>query len=299
MIPKAAGRNLVSLVLNWVSAVTASLEKEVRKHFPEELYRWPILRAFDWEAHSWRTNYLVLVFRNRLSGIPAGNIGLLELPPNEGPDEVPSAASIIDWQKFLRTRFELTPEDMVLILPRPEEGKTVEEVASSWSSEQKQMWQAQFQMILNAQYSHLRGLVRRSEGKPDIFLSYAREDERTAERFATKLESHGWSIFWDLVIRSGQHFDRVIEEALSEALCVVVLWSQSSVGSDWVRAEATRGLERDILISVSIEEVELPVRFSNVHTTPVCNWNSDDSPSGLGRVIQDIESLLGSPTGLD
>jgi hypothetical protein len=38
----------------------------------------------------------------------------------------------------------------------------------------------------------------------DIFLSYAREDLRTAQDLAEALEYYGWSVFWDPQSTHGQ-----------------------------------------------------------------------------------------------
>jgi hypothetical protein len=72
----------------------------------------------------------------------------------------------------------------------------------------------------------------------DIFISYARADRDKVRPIAKALEDKGWSVWWDARIRSGEAFDRVIEKALAEARCVIVVWSANSVESDWVRAEA-------------------------------------------------------------
>lgn len=45
-------------------------------------------------------------------------------------------------------------------------------------------------------------------------------------------------MWWDRTIPPGSTFDRVIEQALDSARCVVVLWSATSAASDWVKTEA-------------------------------------------------------------
>jgi len=52
------------------------------------------------------------------------------------------------------------------------------------------------------------------------------------------LEGEGFSVWWDRQIRTGASFDREIEQELASASCVVVVWSRSSIDSDWVREEA-------------------------------------------------------------
>jgi len=60
-------------------------------------------------------------------------------------------------------------------------------------------------------------------------------------------ESQNWSVCWDYKIRIGRAFDEVIEEELTKAKCIVVLWSKESIKSDWVKSEAAEGKKRRIL----------------------------------------------------
>ncbi len=66
---------------------------------------------------------------------------------------------------------------------------------------------------------------------PDIFLSYSREDQATARRFAEGFERAGFSVWWDQTLRSGEAYDQVTEKALKGAKAVVVLGSKRSVDS--------------------------------------------------------------------
>ena len=77
----------------------------------------------------------------------------------------------------------------------------------------------------------------------DIFISYKREDQATARKLADALEKEGLSVWWDPKLRVGEHFDDVIEKALNEAKCVIVMWSNLSVNSEYVKSEATEALE--------------------------------------------------------
>jgi hypothetical protein len=86
----------------------------------------------------------------------------------------------------------------------------------------------------------------------DIFISYAKEDRPRAEAIAKALDDHGWSVWWDRDIRAGKNIALVIEEEIGKARCVMVLWSATSVLSDWVNDEARAGNERGILVPVLI-----------------------------------------------
>jgi hypothetical protein len=74
-----------------------------------------------------------------------------------------------------------------------------------------------------------------------------------SEKLADALEKDGWTVLWDPKIRTGEHFDKVVEKALNEAKCVIVMWSKRSVQSRYVRDEATYAMDRHKLVPVAIE----------------------------------------------
>lgn len=106
----------------------------------------------------------------------------------------------------------------------------------------------------------------------DIFISYASVDRPTARRLADALETRGWSVWWDhRSLRVGQHFDRVIEEAIHGARVVVVVWSKASVESEWVRDEATLALKEKKVASSPPRPfiTESNVIMSHPHPRPI------------------------------
>ncbi len=111
----------------------------------------------------------------------------------------------------------------------------------------------------------------------DVFLSYAREDQAIARQFAESFERQGFSVWWDVTLRSGEAYDEAMEAALKAAKSVVVLWSKKSVASRWVRAEATHADRNKTLVPVMIEPCERPIMFELTQTAELAHW--DGSPT--------------------
>lgn len=133
----------------------------------------------------------------------------------------------------------------------------------------------------------------------DIFISYKREDQTTARKLADALEGEGWTVWWDPKLREGEHFDDVIEKALDDAKCVIVMWSNRSVESLYVKDEAMYALDHDKLIPVAIENVSLPFRFRGVHTLSLLGWDGSKDFPEFRKLVDDISAILGpSPTAV-
>jgi TIR domain/PDZ domain len=136
----------------------------------------------------------------------------------------------------------------------------------------------------------------------DIFISYASEDRDRARALAETLGARGWSVWWDREIPLGQSFDEVIEKALRNAKCVIVLWSTVSVVSEWVRNEASEGKRRGILVPVFIEPVDAPLAFRLLNGADLRDWSGDASDAEFARLVERVTELVaqagdGSPAG--
>jgi hypothetical protein len=126
----------------------------------------------------------------------------------------------------------------------------------------------------------------------DIFLSYAREDQETAHLFAEGLEAAGYSVWWDVTLRSGEAYDEVTERALKEAKAVVVLWSKTSVDSRWVRAEAVHGERNKTLAPAMIEPCERPIMFELTQTAELFHWTGDVEDPAWLAFVDDVHKLI-------
>jgi len=125
----------------------------------------------------------------------------------------------------------------------------------------------------------------------DIFFSYAAEDRDRIEPLVKALQGEGWSVWWDRELVAGPSFDEKIEEELDAARCVVVAWSKNSIKSRWCRTEANEGLERQVLVPMTIDEVRPPLAFRSSQTASLNGWPQE--PGELDALLSGIRQCLG------
>ena len=129
----------------------------------------------------------------------------------------------------------------------------------------------------------------------DIFFSYAREDEGRVKPIVEQFKRLGWGVFWDRNIPPGEIWDDYIEKHLVESRCVVVAWSENSVKSEWVKAEASEGRDRKILVPLRLDNVRPPLAFRAMQSADLIGWESGDAAhSQLMACVDAISRLLGS-----
>ncbi|MGA7771350.1 MAG: toll/interleukin-1 receptor domain-containing protein, partial [Pseudolabrys sp.] len=96
--------------------------------------------------------------------------------------------------------------------------------------------------------------LRGATAMKEIFLSYSRRDSSTVQALAAALEEKGVSVWIDRSgIEEGDAYDTQIEEAIARTRVVIVVWSQHSVRSHWVRAEAAYALNNHKLMPIAID----------------------------------------------
>ncbi|MGE0828576.1 MAG: toll/interleukin-1 receptor domain-containing protein [Hyphomonadaceae bacterium] len=113
----------------------------------------------------------------------------------------------------------------------------------------------------------------------DLFISYSREDKERAAQVARGMEAAGFDVFWDTEIPPGQTWADFIEQKLTSCAAVIVLWSQHSTKSQWVREEARMGRERGKLIPASLDDSAPPFGFGVVLAADISTWRGQqDAP---------------------
>jgi serine/threonine-protein kinase len=129
----------------------------------------------------------------------------------------------------------------------------------------------------------------------DVFISYNAEDRRRIQPLVKSLQSDGYLVWWDQHISAGDEWRQTIERQLEAAKCVIVAWSKHSVGPEgqFVRDEASRAQQRNIYVSVTIDNVRIPLGFGEMQATSLRGWRGDPSDPRYQAVKSAVRRIAG------
>ncbi len=128
-----------------------------------------------------------------------------------------------------------------------------------------------------------------------LFLSYSHVDDAKARRIASALEEAGYTVWWDALIEGGAVYAKSIGSALESADAVIVMWSASSVESDWVRDEAAQGRDRQCLIPISLDGTRPPLGFRQYQVIKFRSWRGRRDSPQFEALERAICTCSGSP----
>ncbi len=130
----------------------------------------------------------------------------------------------------------------------------------------------------------------------DVFLSYASQDVAQARLVVAALESRGYSVWWDREdIPLNRPFDEVIDEAIRGSACVVVLWSERSVQSNFVKAEAAEALRRGVLLQALMDDVNPSLEFRRLQAARLVGWDGAAGDPELAKLLRAVGTLVPIP----
>ena len=130
-----------------------------------------------------------------------------------------------------------------------------------------------------------------------VFLSYSRADQARAAQLADALSQAGLTVWWDSLIEGGASFAKSIEAALLASDAVVVLWSATSVASDWVLDEAAHGRDLHKLVPLSIDGTLPPLGFRQYQAIALPASSPDRAdPTAVAAVVRAVQAIAsGAP----
>lgn len=103
----------------------------------------------------------------------------------------------------------------------------------------------------------------------DIFISYSKQEAELTVTLARELERRGYTTWWDSSLQPGDEFRERITNELDSAKVVIVIWTERSVTSRWVQAEAQWADAQNKLITLRSGDLHpdrIPLPFNTRHT---------------------------------
>jgi hypothetical protein len=134
-----------------------------------------------------------------------------------------------------------------------------------------------------------------------LFVSYAHPDRERVRPLVTlldqKLRTMGGAVFWDEKLAVGAPISDAVAKLLSEAACVLVVWSKHSVTSQWVHGESETARKELRLVPVLIDtDAVIPPPFNALKHCDLTGWEGNDSPA-LVPVWDSILNLIQRGSG--
>lgn len=129
----------------------------------------------------------------------------------------------------------------------------------------------------------------------DVFISYKREERPRCVAIYNALVDLKLSVWFDGRIEPGTDFDREIEREVRGAGAVLVLWSELAADSDWIRAEARTGRQKDRLVAIRLDDCLPPLEFASVQAVDLFDHRDFQSSEGWRQIVGRIGRLVGRP----
>jgi tetratricopeptide (TPR) repeat protein len=128
----------------------------------------------------------------------------------------------------------------------------------------------------------------------DVFVSYKAEDRRRISALVDALERDGFSVWWDAHVGAGQDWRDRIACELDAAKCVIVAWSQGSVGpaGRFVRDEAGRALHRGVYLPIKLDPVDPPLGFGETQVVSLIGWRGSRSAAPYRALVSAVGAVV-------
>jgi hypothetical protein len=99
-----------------------------------------------------------------------------------------------------------------------------------------------------------------------------------------------------LALLRGRELRRgVLDKGASSSRSVVIVWSEVSVQSEFVKDEAEEGRHRKVLVPIRIDGARPPLGFRGTHFCDLVGWDGTPSAPPFQRLVKDLSKLLGEP----
>lgn len=134
--------------------------------------------------------------------------------------------------------------------------------------------------------------------RSEIFISYSRRDAEFIGRLTAALEKERLDFWFDGKGLGGDRVDSVIRTQLAHAKAVIVVWSPTSIESEYVKGEARDGLRRNIAVPILIGGVSTfdpPHDFHSINSIDFSGWQHDREAACFIQLLRSLERLSVRP----
>lgn len=130
----------------------------------------------------------------------------------------------------------------------------------------------------------------------DIFISYSNKDVEYTRALVDLLSGRGLDLFWDHHLLPGPKYREILAQELDRAKCVIVLWSEASVKSEWVADEAEEGKKGDRLVSILIDNLLPPLGFRQGQAAKLWDWDGKSENKETDVLLAGIAAVIAKNT---
>lgn len=120
----------------------------------------------------------------------------------------------------------------------------------------------------------------------DVAIAYAHEDRAQVHQIVDHLADRGLTGFWDWTIPPGQMWANIVERNILAAPTFLVLWTENSVRSDWVKEEVSiaKQAQRKILAfrDTSVSQNQISIGFRSQIAPTYSEANLDEALARAG-----------------
>src|SRR5215213_3858963 len=121
-----------------------------------------------------------------------------------------------------------------------------------------------------------------------IFVSCAGVVGPMAKRVADARPAAGYRAWRDDELPAHRPYSAVIQERLSSAKAVVVLWSADAAKSQWVRAEADAARTLGTLVQATLDGTIPPMPFNQIQCADLSNWSGEREAPGWRKLVASV-----------
>lgn len=100
----------------------------------------------------------------------------------------------------------------------------------------------------------------------DVFISHAAADKPFVQRLAEDLRERGLSVWADESLPGGQRWGDVIEDAIRDSKNVLIVFSEQSNESEWLRSETALAISDGTkrAVPLILQHVTPPLLFRSI-----------------------------------